>query len=169
MAGVLGTRETPGGLGKGHSRPFSLLEAAFSKAGAQPREGEGCSWGQTGWRGGGSSNPEGTQCPSTSGTARDTPILGFSSPSSSISSPWPCPEPGCFTRQRKSRLFLPPGEYFQALQTPAGFPPSRKPGTKLSAFVEQTKPLKSNAGFQNNILLAKSSLAPGKRIPSEDG
>lgn len=120
------------------------------------------------WRGGGSSNLQGTRHPSTSGTARDAPTLCSSSLSSSISSPWLCPDPGCFTRQRKSRYFS-PGEYFQALQTLAGFPPSSKPGTKLSGFVEQTKPLKSNAGFQNMFLLAKTSLVPGKRVPSEDG
>ena len=59
--------------------------------------------------GGGSSDPEGTRHPSTSGTARDAPILHSSSSSSSISSPWPCPAPGCFTRQRKSRYFSPHG------------------------------------------------------------
>lgn len=113
-------------------------------------------------------DPEGTWCPNTSGTARDRPILLCSSPSSSSSSPWPCPEPGRFTRQRQSRYFS-PREYFQALQALVGLSPSSQLGTKLSGFVEQTKPLKSNAGFQNKILLAKLSLVPGKRVPSEDG
>lgn len=50
----LGSWEHGRGLGKGHSRLFSPLETAFAKAGAQPREGEGCSWGRMGqavaWR-----------------------------------------------------------------------------------------------------------------------
>lgn len=58
-------------------------------------------------RGGGSSDPEGTRHPSTSGTDHDTPSLWSSSPSSSISSP--CPKPGCFTRQRNKQVFLPQG------------------------------------------------------------
>lgn len=119
------------------------------------------------WRGGGSSDLEGTWHPSTSGTDRDAPSLWSSSPSSSISSLWPCPKPGCFTRQRKNRYFS-PREYFQALQILAGFSSSSKPGTKLPGFVEQTKPLKSDAEFQNKILLAKTSLVPGKRVLSED-
>ena len=56
--------------------------------------------------------------------------LCSSSPSSSICSPWPCPEPGCFTRQRKSRYFSPPWSisrhyrYWQSFHPLASLVPS---------------------------------------------
>lgn len=69
----------------------------------------------------------------------------------------PPPPPLCELHQAEIAWEVLPG-----IPPWAGFPSCSTPNPKFSGFVEQTNPLKSEAGLENEILLAKSFPIPGK-------